>query len=65
MKMAEIITKTDKEIFAEIESLKRELMNLKFQKAAGELANPSRFKAVRRLVARYKTLLSQRKNTAN
>ncbi|KIE05831.1 50S ribosomal protein L29 [Candidatus Jidaibacter acanthamoeba] len=65
MKMSEIIAKTDKEILIDIQSLKRESMNLKFHKATGELTNPSRFKVVRKLIARYKTIITQRKNTAN
>lgn len=60
-----MMTKTDKEILTDIHNLKREAMNLKFHKATGELTNPSRFKVVRKLIARYKTIVNQRKNTAN
>jgi large subunit ribosomal protein L29 len=39
-------------------SLKKELFNLRFQVASGELTNTSRFRVVRRDVARVKTLLN-------
>ena len=39
-------------------SLKKELFNLRFQVASGELANTARFKEVRQDVARVKTLLA-------
>ncbi len=64
MKMSDILTKTDKEIVIEIYNLKREMLNLKFQKAAGELSNPSRCRVVRKLIAKFKTVASQRKNKA-
>lgn len=41
--------------------LKRELFNLRFQQAAGELQNSSRFSKVRKDIARVKTELSRRK----
>ena len=39
-------------------TLKKELFNLRFQVASGELSNNARFKEVRRDVARVKTLLN-------
>lgn len=42
--------------------LKKELFNLRFQKTMGELKNTSRFKAIRKDVARVKTELSNRLN---
>jgi large subunit ribosomal protein L29 len=65
MKIVEIRTKTDKEISDEIQKLKRESVNLKFQKATGELTNTARFKVVRRLVAKLKTVQCERTKTAN
>ena len=60
MKMREIIDKDGPQITSEILVLKRELMNLRFRKQAGELSNTSRFKEVRKLIARLKTVLVQR-----
>lgn len=36
---------------------KKELMNLRFQKSGGQLANPGRIKELRREVARIKTIM--------
>ena len=40
----------------ELIKLKREQFNLRFQKATGQLANTARVRAVRRAVARVKTV---------
>lgn len=40
--------------------LKREQFNLRFQKASGQLENTARIRAVRRDVARVKTILAAR-----
>lgn len=42
--------------------LKKELFNLRFQTAAGELTNSGRYRAVRRDIARLKTLLNEPKD---
>ena len=42
-------------------ALKKELFNLRFQVASGELTNTTRFRDVRRDVARVKTLLNEPK----
>jgi large subunit ribosomal protein L29 len=38
-------------------SLRKEQLNLRFQKAAGQLANPNRWREVRKTIARVKTAL--------
>ena len=40
---------------AELLELRKEQLNLRMQRSTGQLANPSRFKAVRRQIARIKT----------
>ena len=40
---------------AELLELRQEQFNLRMQRSTGQLANPSRFKAVRRQIARIKT----------
>ncbi|TAE33216.1 MAG: 50S ribosomal protein L29 [Alphaproteobacteria bacterium] len=50
--------KTKKEILGEIVELKRELFNLRMQRAVGELENSSRFRQVRVQIARAYTYLS-------
>lgn len=41
-----------------IVNYKKELFNLRFQKASGELKNTSRFSAVRKMIARINTHLN-------
>ncbi len=40
---------------AELLELRKEQFNLRMQRSTGQLANPSRFQAVRRQIARIKT----------
>ena len=40
---------------SELLDLRKEQFNLRMQRSTGQLANPSRFKAVRRQIARIKT----------
>lgn len=44
--------------------LRQELLNLKVQKAGGQLDNPARIRLVRRAIARLQTLLSQQRLTS-
>ena len=55
MKELKNLSKT--EIFKNIESSKKDLFNLRFQKNNGQLKNPAKFKELRKNVARLKTLL--------
>ena len=43
------------ELKSELLELRKEQFNLRMQRSTGQLANPSRFKAVRREIARIKT----------
>jgi len=61
MKAADIRMKTEKEIGDEINKLRRELMNLRFQKSTSELSNTSRFRFVRKEIAKLKTILNEKK----
>lgn len=49
--------KTAEELTAQVAELKKELFNLRFQKAAGELTNTSRFRVAKREIARILTHL--------
>ncbi|NLP43427.1 MAG: 50S ribosomal protein L29 [Peptococcaceae bacterium] len=51
---------TDEELLKQIDSLKTELFNLRFQLATGQLDNPMRIKEVRKGIARGKTILRER-----
>lgn len=56
--------KSVEELQGLVADLKKELFNLRFQKAAGELTNTSRFGAARREIARLLTQIRQMKNAA-
>ena len=45
--------------------LKVEMMNLRVQKASGQLENPARIKIVRKTIARIETLLSEKRISQN
>ncbi len=56
--------KSVEELQGAVADLKKELFNLRFQKASGELTNMSRFRQARREIARIFTQLRQLKNAA-
>ena len=53
------------ELNAELLELRKEQFNLRMQRSTGQLANPSRFKAVRRQIARIKTRMVDINRTAS
>ena len=60
MKAAELRTRKPEELQQQLLDLLREQFNLRMQKGSGQLGNPSRFKAVRREIARTKTVLNEK-----
>ncbi|HSH36346.1 50S ribosomal protein L29 [Schnuerera sp.] len=60
MKAKEIRQMTDQELNTRLLDLKNELFNLRFQLATGQLDNPMRIKAVRKDIARVKTIVRER-----
>lgn len=60
-----IISQSVEKLKEKIILLKKELFNLRFQKTMGELKNTSRFKEVRKDVARIKTELNTRLNAGD
>lgn len=60
MKAAEIREMETDELHGRISELKEEAFNLRFQLATGQLDNHRRMKAVRRDIARIRTILRQR-----
>ena len=58
--IADLRTKTDDQLAAELTELKREQFNLRFQAATNQLEAPSRIRQVRRNIAQIKTLQSER-----
>jgi len=53
--------KTPDELRDSLVSLKKEQFNLRFQKASGQLENTSNVRKVRRMIARTKTVLAQKR----
>lgn len=51
---------SEKELNKQLEDLKAELFNLRFQSATGQLDNPLRIKSVRKDIARVKTIVRER-----
>jgi large subunit ribosomal protein L29 len=47
------------ELRSELLELRKEQFNLRMQRGTGQLANPSRFKTVRRQIARIKTRINE------
>ena len=64
MKPADARAKTDDELTGELDVLGKEIFNLRFQRANGQLENTARVRQVRRDIARIKTVLGERRRTA-
>ncbi len=60
MSAKELQTKTPDQLRDSIVALKKEAFNLRFQQATNQLENTARMRAVRREVARIKTVLNQK-----
>jgi len=65
MNAAEVRAKTDDELTGELEVLGKEIFNLRFQRANGQLENTARVRQVRRDIARMKTILGERRRKAS
>ena len=59
MKASEIRELSNAELNEKLTALKAELFNLRFQHAINQLENPMRLKAVKKDIARIKTVLRQ------
>ena len=56
--LEELRNKSVEELNADLDAAKKELFNLRFQKATNQLDNTSRIKEVKRNIARIKTVLA-------
>ena len=61
MKAKEFMDLPNSEIEAKIQGFKEELFNLRFQQVTKQLENPKRVSALKKDIARAKTILAQRK----
>lgn len=64
MKATDVRAKTDDELAGELDVLGKEIFNLRFQRANGQLENTARVREVRRDIARIKTVLGERHRAA-
>ncbi|CAJ2376160.1 MAG: 50S ribosomal protein L29 [Gammaproteobacteria bacterium] len=60
MNAADLRAKSAGDLRGELAELRREQFNLRMQRGAGQLANPMRFGAVRKDIARIKTVLAEK-----
>ena len=61
MKIADAMAMTADQLKDEVLKLKKEQLNLRFQRATGQIENTARIRNIRRDIARLKTVASQRK----
>ncbi len=64
MKISEVRLLSTQEVANKLADARQELMNLRFQIVMGQLTDTSRLKQMRREIARYETILSERENAA-
>ncbi len=60
MELNKMRAMTDVELNAELEKMKKELFNLRFQHVTGQLENPVKMKEVKRNIARVKTIIREK-----
>ena len=64
MDASELRDKTLDQLREQLESLKKEAFNLRFQAATGQLENTAQMRTVRRNAARVKTILNEKARAA-
>ena len=60
MKVKELRIKSGEELEEQLTQLRREMLNLRFQKETEEFRNKARFKTIRKDIARILTILHER-----
>jgi large subunit ribosomal protein L29 len=60
MELNKIREMTDAELATELEKMKKELFNLRFQHVTGQLENPIKMREVKRDIARVKTIIREK-----
>lgn len=60
----EIREKSNEELLKDVDLLKEELFNLRFQQATGQLENSARMKDIKKTIARIKTIMGERARVA-
>jgi large subunit ribosomal protein L29 len=62
---SDLRTRSEDELSEQVENLGKEIFNLRFQRASGQLDNTARVRQVRREIARIKTILGERRRPAS
>jgi len=60
MKAAELRESTVDELLKKDRDLRKELFNLRFQHATGEIENPMRIRAIKKEIARIQTVITEK-----
>ena len=61
MKATDLRARSADELSEQVDTLGKEIFNLRFQRASGQLENTARVRQVRRDIARIKTILGERR----
>ncbi|MEW6214576.1 MAG: 50S ribosomal protein L29 [Nitrospirota bacterium] len=61
-KPSELKAMTIDELIQKEEELRKELFNLRFQQATGEIENPMRIRTVKKDIARVLTIMTEKSN---
>ncbi len=64
-KASDLRPRTQDELTHELETLGKEIFNLRFQRSSGQLENTARVRQARRDIARIKTILGERRRQAS
>lgn len=62
MKPPELRAMTAEELMKKEQDLRKELFNLRFQQATGEIENPLRIRAVKKDIAKVLTIMTEKSN---
>jgi large subunit ribosomal protein L29 len=65
VRASDLRTRSEDELSEQVDNLGKEIFNLRFQRASGQLENTTRVRQVRREIARIKTLLGERRRQAS
>ena len=63
-RLKEMRQKEDAELELDLQNLRKELFDLRFQSTTEKLANPARISQIRRDIARIRTILNERRRGA-
>ena len=64
IKASDLRARSQDELTDQVDTLGKEIFNLRFQRASGQLENTARVRQVRREIARIKTILGERQRRA-